>query len=490
MEEDNNNSSNNIKKIALISFAGCSPFFLGIFAVFIAVFIVLGIFENNNDSSISSNTGGTTVKESGFTISKTSLSKDEYKDKIEEYAENQNSNFKIFAENAEDIYEYAVANNVNPELVVIRAYVEGGGSTTGGTNNYWGIGCYNGKGKDACYDYDTFEEGYTDYINNISQYDSLVEMASKYAYIGKYWYNPGSSSLGGCYYAQFIYHDEIPDRVSKACTKVCTKDDTANCEKTTDEDQEAYANWQIEKMASVRKTIFGLESTEGPTTYGYGTIQQLSEYNLGAKGLTALNKTLTTNEISELNNYIDTEIEKAGYGTGAAVAAAGQSLAYWLEQNSYYLQYYWGGGHGGYGDHNTSYTGVNANWGSTSYGCDDSGTRCYFGFDCSGFVSWAIRTACNSNLGVIGASYPVTYNYGEIIDVTEAKPGDVMVWVGQHIMLVVKNNGDGSVIVAESRGMDGLVFTKQSASNSNFSKYKFVDMSSYYQKNCKASRTT
>ena len=472
-------------KAWLIGLLLSSPIPIIVFVVLIACLISLDVFMTAIHSEPEYLVG---VKESGFTISATSLSKDEYKTKLEEFA-NQNSNFRIFADNAYDIYEYCLSKGVNPELVAVRAYVEGAGKTTG-TYNYWGMGCTNGDGLKACFDYNSFEEGYTDYVNNISQYNSLADMMSKYAYIGKYWYNPGSSSDGGCYYAPYIYSEEnMPLRVKNACSSsapACSVGNTANCTATTDEDQTAYANWQVEKnMSGARLKIFGLEYNEGPTTYTPGDYKHLSSYTLKHEGLTVLNRTLTQSEINDLNNYINKEVDSAGYGTGGAVAAAGQSLTYWLEQKGYYLQYYWGGGHGGYGDKKSTFIGVNPNWGSTTYGRDEKG-RPYLGMDCSGFVSWAIRTACNPNYGSRLANFSSEGMYhGSIINLNDTKPGDLMLKKG-HVRLVVKNNNDGSVIVAEAAGSptNGLVFTKVSSSY----KYSFIDMESYYKSNCKVSR--
>ena len=471
--------------IILGSLAGIAPFLIGIFTLFIAAFVVLGLLEIDANASSNGNTSYVT-EECGFTISRTSLSKSEYKKKIEEFAK-ENSNFKIFADNANEIYKYAESKKINPELVVIRAYVEGGGTTTG-TNNYWGMGCFNGQGIDACFDYATFEEGYIDYINNISQYNSLADMMSKYAYIGKFWYNPGNSSDGGCYYAKYIYAESnMPSRVSKACSAsapLCSTSDTTYCTATTDDDQKAYATWQIERnMAPVREMIFGLKFNEGICTYNYGSIQHLSAYTLNGNGLNVLNRTLSSTEQTQLSNYINTEINKAGFGTGAGVAAAGQALAYWLEQKGYYLQYYWGGGHYSAPDDEGRFIGVNPNWGSSEYGCDHYG-RCYWGMDCSGFVSWAIRIGCTTSYYIRGAG---SMEHGPEIDISQAKPGDLMVkHDGEHVRMIIKNNGDGSVITLEEtgRGYDGggLWFTKQSASND----YKIIDMSEYYKTTCDA----
>ena len=76
-----------------------------------------------------------------------------------------------------------------------------------------------------------------------------------------------------------------------------------------------------------------------------GDFDPLETYTLSHNGLKVLDRTLTSAELEDLNNYINDEVDKAGYGTGAGVAAAGQALVYWLEQQGYYLQYRWGGGH-------------------------------------------------------------------------------------------------------------------------------------------------
>lgn len=486
MNENNEQNKNKLIKIGLISFAGSLPFFLGIFTVFVAVFFVLGLFEFDESSSSS---GGSTSfyreAECGFTISKSALTKSEYKEKLEEFAATQNSNFQIFADNANAIYKYAESKKINPELVAVRAYVEGHGTTTG-NNNYWGIGCYNGAGIDACHDYATFEEGYTDFINLVSQYSSLTNMMSKYAYIGAYWYNPGASDLGGCYYASHIYTESnMPASVKNACSSTapkCTKEDTTNCTKTTAEDQNAYAKWQVQRaMGSARYTIFGLRFDEGPCTYGTGNVQVLEDYIINAAGLQILDRKLTTTEIDNLTKYLNNEIDKAEHGTGASVAAAGQSLIDWLAKKGYYLQYYWGGGHYGIGDFGGNFMGVNPNWGSSEFGCDPK-NRCYWGFDCSGFVSWAIRMGCSENYYTREIS---DMWHGKVIDITEAKPGDISIATdNSHVRLVVKNNGDGSVIIAESTGggynKGGLFFTLREANSS----YKYIDMTEYYQKTC------
>ena len=68
---------------------------------------------------------------------------------------------------------------------------------------------------------------------------------------------------------------------------------------------------------------------------------------------------------------------------------------------------------------------------------------------------------------------------------SEAKPGDVLE-NAEHIQMVVKNNGDGTVIVAEETGgsTSGLVFTHITSLGS----YQATDMSGYYSSVCSKSR--
>lgn len=260
------------KKITMtmiISSIGCMPLFLMIFTVFVVVLFVLGLFEGGSSSSggnlVSSNNG-----ECGFTISQTSLSKTEFKNLIQEYASQPgNSHWQIFADYADDYYDYAKAKGVNPELIVTVAGKENGGhETTPGTNNYWGWGCPNGAA--ACEGLDNFMIGAKNVIDSASKYDTIYNWfyVGHYSWIGDYWYNPGNSGDGGCYYAKYIYPDNMPTRVKNACAagNECSG---SNCQKTVpEEDQAAYSNYLIKVMLSFRRDIFKLADNEGVSCTG------------------------------------------------------------------------------------------------------------------------------------------------------------------------------------------------------------------------------
>ena len=194
----------------------------------------------------------------------TNLSRQEFIDAV-----NNKVNSEVFKKNAGKIYDISIKNDFNPEMVVIRAKLEGNFKEQGGSNNYWGLACYNGTSK--CADYSSFDQGVLAFINNIKghNYTSAYNMMLKYSYIGKYWFNPGGSGLGGCHYFEHVRNNMSEERASEveqACQsgKSCTKDGVGDCLKTTDEDQQAYAKYQVSLLAAEREAIFGIPAGECP----------------------------------------------------------------------------------------------------------------------------------------------------------------------------------------------------------------------------------
>ena len=173
----------------------------------------------------------------------------------EEFIEYVGENAPRLAKDASSIYDISIANNFNPELVVVRAIVEGF-SPGGHTNNYWGIGCYNSGG--ACRSYGSISAGVLDFINIMKGYqvNSLLEVYSvkHYAYIGSIWYSPGSSAVGGCYYYPYISKYMSSQR-SAEVSRICS---SGTQESTTQEDQLAYSRYQIESMVNTREKVFGI----------------------------------------------------------------------------------------------------------------------------------------------------------------------------------------------------------------------------------------
>ena len=203
-----------------------------------------------------------------FDIHSTSLSREEFIKKMVTYCNTHScsSGMQMFANNAGEIYDVSRANNLNPEFVVVRAMTEGF-SPGGSTHNYWGIGCKNTGGGKDCATYGSLAAGIKGLadmkiVKNSQTASDLLK--SGYAYIGAYWYNPGGWGMGGCPYLPSIKEYMSSARVTiatAACVsgRTCTKDGGGSCVPTTQEDQDAYITWQLnKKMAPYRYNVFGL----------------------------------------------------------------------------------------------------------------------------------------------------------------------------------------------------------------------------------------
>lgn len=208
---------------------------------------------------------------SAISMSSTSLSREEFIKWAENYGNSHGGGAKILADNAGMIYDMATSNGINPELVFTRADVEGY-SPGASKNNYWGMGCTNTGGYDACISYSSLADGVAGFLSFVSKSGSLTDLMSRYAYLGDYWYNPGSWGTGGCVYASAIYGSNIPEHVRNACApgKTCTIAGGGDCVPTTEEDKQAYLVYQSQSMVSARKKIFGLDADICEPTTGIG----------------------------------------------------------------------------------------------------------------------------------------------------------------------------------------------------------------------------
>ena len=492
---------NSLSKIALIStlLSGC----LLPFIIFIMIGSAASFAANKiaKDNSVNNDIASTTevTGECGFSLKETSLTKDEYISKITDYSKKNNIS-KDFVDNAGDIYDLAKSKNLNPEMVIVRAISEGGINSTTGKYNHWGIGCTNTGGLKACHNYSSFMDGVEGFLNNISKYDSLESMMSKYAYIGKYWYNPGSAGKGGCYYSKYIYPDGIPERVKTACSDKYKNCSGSKCIKTTDDDQSAYAKWQVNKMAEHREKVFGLKSDEGVSCSASidnnNAESSFSEYPLEHNNLKILHTQLDKNEREKITEKINSAIKNTGYGTGKGVAAAASTFILELAEKGYYSPFY---PDALMDKNNIGFPNIGGIESCAIYPHKYKPTKdnqyCRSGLSGPGFVGWAISNACNpsfsSNLNI-----DITESISKLdkkISIDKVKPGDLLVSPGNHIMIVIKNN-NGNIIFAESHSnrevadSGGVVFSS-SKNNKSLSLYEFeaVDMSEWYSTNCQKS---
>lgn len=272
--DTNKDKKNELARKKIVQFIIKHPWILGVILVlFLLMIIMLVILGGGGGAQEESNYLALSGSCSDFPMKASTLSRSEFislmeKNLVAKQGSTEATN--LFVKKAGTIYDIATKNNVNPELVVVRAIAEG--FTPGvRSNNFWGLAVYNGQNSGAVYS--SFSEGVLAFVNNVSQYDTIVDMMSKYAYIGKYWYNAGSNSLGGCQYASYMYEFYDDESRAKEVEKICAKNacpytmsggtatavNPSKCTPTTDEDQLAYAKFQASNMAKIRTSIFELE---------------------------------------------------------------------------------------------------------------------------------------------------------------------------------------------------------------------------------------
>ena len=221
-----------------------------------------------------------------FSLTSTSLSKQEFISKMEAYCTNSgNNNFcTYFSSDAANIYDISLDANVNPELVVITAGTEQGWGLCAGLYNFWGIGIPNGAGCSAGPQLTSMEQGIRRYASTLAEYlpggslastiesrnkereeagcdaaghgapGTMAGMQSVYSWIGDYRYSPGDSGLGGCYYLNIMYGENYCSTMS-VCTNYSSCSESSA---TTICEQNDYTAYQLKDKLEIRNAIFGL----------------------------------------------------------------------------------------------------------------------------------------------------------------------------------------------------------------------------------------
>lgn len=192
----------------------------------------------------------------------------------------------------------------------------------------------------------------------------------------------------------------------------------------------------------------------------------MSIANLEIKNTTdakALHEPLSTflpshgSSVDDLNNFIKNSVQQNGYRTRAGVVTAAVSLVNYLYDGAKVrLPYYWGGDY--------QKIGVNPEFGGKAYRPAVSihgNTYHYNGFDCSGFVSWAIKNGGFdiSRKSTSGFHTAYSSNSCVITDGScEGQPGDLINSNGCHVQMIVSvDKNSGRYYVAESTGSKGLI---------------------------------
>lgn len=274
-----------------------NPYFWLALLVILVVILVAGYYMEVEAQAAGNSVYGT---DGGMSLTTTMFDKSTFKKAMEEYYNSTNNKnfYNNFLSKVDELYDTAVSNNVNPELVVVTAKCEGNFTEQGGAYNYWGIGVANGK-KDGS-GYNSLKDGIIGYASVIKQccdggknanailtrYEerknagcdstgyglpgTLAGMQSVYSWLGKH--EQGSSSVGGYYYMDpdragvtkiYSTHEEFLNKCYNAggehsAGTICTPYETGQ-----------YTAWQVEKKLDVWNEIFGK----------YGSLQQTSNTN-------------------------------------------------------------------------------------------------------------------------------------------------------------------------------------------------------------------
>ena len=428
----------------------------------------------------------------------TPLSRDEFISAVTNFLSSGNyaSWVQNFIDNAGAIYDMGQEKNINPELIYIFARKETSFKTND-TNtkhyNYYGYGVYNGKKVGKLFS--SFMEGVEtlyDWFVNAGDMHGIVQ---KYSYLGTYLANPGSSGSGGCYYLKIIYGENYSRCASSyKCSSV---NGGAGCVLTTDEERNAYLDWQAEKYLVHRKDIFNLSGT---VCKGSNIETEANTDIPDSMMKEPLGDFLTKNGLSlqDLNDTIYDKVVSKGVGTRAGVAAAATTLINYMQQFNVRIPYTYGGGHSaikGVGRATLNLFGADPQWGTPIGAYYDSnkgyGPYTHYGPDCSAFVYWALH---NGGLKVSFASSGDMKKYSTInykMDGSHiAQVGDILVSNGHVVLVVAVNEEEQMYITAESNGLSasykpdtkGISYQKMPFVNSN---YVIVDMSSYYDEDAK-----
>ena len=220
-----------------------------------------------------------------------------------------------------------------------------------------------------------------------------------------------------------------------------------------------------EKLVSIYKG-----ATSGGSYSGNYPIDPNNELYSNNKFLinTSLSNVLSNNgsSVEEFNEHLKSEIEKAGVGTRDASVAAALTLIGSLAEQGYKINYQWGGIHTELGINSQYGTPVGTGSCDGSYaaqGYDPSVCRTnykWYGFDCGGFVTWAIYngmqgsnspggvTVSRSNIFSYSANNKISLNSNKAV----CKIGGVLDSTGHIVLVVGHDDVNKQYIVAEATG--------------------------------------
>ena len=186
--------------------------------------------------------------------------------------------------------------------------------------------------------------------------------------------------------------------------------------------------------------------------------------------------------IDDMNAFIKESVESAGKGTRAGVVAAAVSQINYLYDNfNVNIPYYWGGAYTGYG--------VYDSLGAITSGSTSNSGKTYIrkGFDCSGFVSWAIKNGGYKFGRYTTRGFHNAFS-GDSCNITDqnciGQPGDLINSQTCHVqMIVAVDETSGKYMIAESTGSMGVVMHEWNMHSQNCGRSnetRILHMDSFY----------
>ena len=231
-----------------------------------------------------------------------------------------------------------------------------------------------------------------------------------------------------------------------------------------------------------------LEGVYGSSSYSsakctYGGVYDYGDYTLSSENTSILHEPLDEfledngTSLEEFNELIADNVDDAGWGTRAGVVAAAVTLIGELGDNyGVKVPYYWGGGH-----YDGVVDGALGYWGSTqchTYANNQHYNYC--GFDCSGFVPWAIKNGGFKKGVDLANNFQNMPNARKVrlTNEPQLQPGDLLESSGHIVLVVGVDEASKQYICAEAMGNAyGVLFTRRSFNESG---YWGVDLEDYY----------
>ena len=187
--------------------------------------------------------------------------------------------------------------------------------------------------------------------------------------------------------------------------------------------------------------------------------------------------------IEDLNNFIYSNVQSNGSGTRAGVVTAAVSIVNYLYDNlNVRIPYYWGG--------NYQHIGVNPSFGGRINSSVSRGgsVYSYSGFDCSGFVSWAIKNGGYKMSRLTTQSFHNAFSNDSCSISNQScigQPGDLINSASCHVQMIVSvDEANGKYYIAESTGSLGLIIrpVNMHSSNCGNAETRILHMDNFYNK--------